>query len=340
MDNIRIPLKSEALTDALQNGYINGRAGWVAQAVDDNHVIFKPVSEGQPHFMIRLFKSIRAISLTATLLPAIATALLCLNLGLSIDLFVLTTAVMGVLFLQVAVNVFNDVEDYFKLIDLPGSLGGSGVIQSAWFSAKHMQVIAWSALCLAGLCALPAVLKYPVHILVIALIAGVGVIGYSGQPFRFKYRALGDVFVFLLCGPVLTTGIMIAATGNVHPLMIVLGGYFGFIACGILNANNLNDINVDVASGSITLASVLGFHNARWLQVLYYLAAFVCLIILSLFIGAWVLLPIILTPVIFRHIFILFKAQDCDHESLKEIRFDAAKLHLLLSIAVCIGLTI
>jgi 1,4-dihydroxy-2-naphthoate octaprenyltransferase len=340
MDDIRIPLKSEALNDALKYGRINHSHGWVAQIIQDSDVVFRQVSEAPPKLIFRLFKSIRAISLTATLLPAIATALLCINLGFTLDVFILTAAVMGVLFLQVAVNVFNDVEDYFKLIDLPGSLGGSGVIQSAWFNAKQMQTIAWGALCLACVCGLPAVLKYPVHISVIALIAGIGVIGYSGKPFRFKYRALGDLLVFLLCGPALTMGIAIAATGNVHPLVIILGGYFGFIACGILNANNLNDIRVDVASGSKTLASVLGFNRARWLQVAYYLAALVSLIILSFYIGPWVLLPIVLLPVLFRHLIIIFKAQDSDHNSLKEIRFDAAKLHLLLSVTVCIGLII
>lgn len=340
MDDIRIPLKSEALSDALKSGYVNRSKGWVAQRIQGNDVVFSHVNEPAPNLIVRIFKSIRAISLTATLLPAVATALLCINLGFSLDVFVLISAIIGVLFLQVAVNVFNDVEDYFKLIDLPGSLGGSGVIQSAWFSAKQMQVIAWSALCLACLCALPAVLKYPLHISAIALIAGIGVTGYSGKPFRFKYRALGDLLVFLLCGPALTMGIAIAATGTIHPLTIILGGYFGFIACGILNANNLNDIRVDVASGSKTLASVLGFNHARWLQVLYYLAAFVCLFILSVYVGGWVVLPIILLPVLVRHFLIIFKAQDSDQESLNEIRFDAAKLHLLLSIAVCIGLTI
>lgn len=340
MDDIRIPLKSETLNDALKYGRINDSQRWVAQCTQDHDVVFRRVSGSSPNLIFRIFKSIRAISLTATLFPAIATALLCINLGFTLDMFTLITAVMGVLFLQVAVNVFNDVEDYFKLIDLPGSLGGSGVIQSAWFNAKQMQIIAWAALCLAGLCALPAVIKYPVHISAIALIAGIGVIGYSGKPFRFKYRALGDVLVFLLCGPALTVGIAIAATGNIHPLVIILGGYFGFIACGILNANNLNDIRVDVASGSKTLASVLGFNGARWLQVAYYLAALVCLIILSFYIGAWVLLPVILLPVLFRHLLIIFKAQDSDHNSLKEIRFDAAKLHLLLSVTVCIGLII
>ncbi|MGR6874420.1 prenyltransferase [Pseudomonas sp. HK3] len=338
MDNIRIPVNSGILKNALNTGCLDGVDGWVAQKKEENDVIFQHVQDVKPSVFYRLFKATRAISLTATLLPSIAAVLLCYSMGLSIDAFTLVTAVIGVLLLQVSVNAFNDVEDYLKLIDLPGSLGGSGVIQSGWFSAKQMNMVAWCALFLAFIFALPAVFQYPLYILVIGMFAGVGVVGYSGKPFRFKYRALGDVFVFLLCGPILTLGVGLSASGTMAPLLLLLGAYFGFIACGILNANNLNDIKVDAASGAKTLASVLGFANARWLQVLYYVAAFVCLSILAVSLGVWLLLPIVTLPVLVRHIVLLFKADSCDQVSLNGIRFDAAKLHLLLSVSACIGL--
>lgn len=340
MNKKRLPLGSEASDVALKTGCIDGTFGWVAQAKEPDSVIFEWRNSEKPALWYRVFKSIRAISLTATLLPAVAVVLLNLHLGFEVDAFTLVTAVLAMLFLQVAVNVFNDVEDYIKLIDLPDSLGGSGVIQSGWLSTQQMSRLAWGALGIACVLALPAVFKSPEYIMVCAILAGLGVLGYSGKPFRFKYRALGDMFVFLLCGPVLTLGVSIAATNTFNESTVLLGVYFGLIACGILNANNLNDINIDSQSGAKTLASVLGFEQARWLQLAYYSAAFISLLPLAWTVSAWLLLPWLAVPLIYKHISVLFSAQYCQDESLAQIRFDAAKLHMVLSIMICLGLFI
>jgi 1,4-dihydroxy-2-naphthoate octaprenyltransferase len=340
MDKKRLPIGSAVSHAALMTGNIDGTSGWVAQSKESDLVIYECKSGAKPALLYRLFKSLRAISLTATLLPAIAIILLSLAQGLSLDVFTLSTALLAMLMLQVAVNVFNDVEDYLKLIDLPDSLGGSGVIQSGWLSASQMNRLAWVAFGLACLLALPAIIKAPEYVLICAALAGLGVLGYSGKPFRFKYRALGDVFVFLLCGPVLTLGVSIAATNTFDVSAVLLGVFFGLLACGILNANNINDIHVDSQSGAQTLASVLGFEKARWLQLSYYAVALISLLPLAWLLGGWLLLPWLVLPLIYKHISVLFKAQTCDQDSLAQIRFDAAKLHMALSVMTCLGLFI
>jgi 1,4-dihydroxy-2-naphthoate octaprenyltransferase len=170
--------------------------------------------------------------------------------------------------------------------------------------------------------------------------AGLGVMGYSGKPFRFKYRALGDVFVFLLCGPILTVGVSIAAVNDLNLSVMMFGVFFGLIACGILNANNMNDINVDSQSGGRTLASVLGFKKARWLQLVYYAAALITAVILALMISPWLLLPWFVLPLIYKHLATLYSAGRCDQDSLASIRFDAAKLHMALSVLICVSLVL
>ena len=74
-------------------------------------------------------RAIRAPSLTATLMPAVATALLGTLLGWAIAPLTALFAGLGVLLVQIGVNLLNDVEDDNRGIDRPGRLGGSGVLQ-------------------------------------------------------------------------------------------------------------------------------------------------------------------------------------------------------------------
>lgn len=313
---------------------------WVAQQVTGDQVAFTKVESQLPGLWARWLTAIRAISLTATLMPCLATLLWLWVSGFQLNWPVAIAAIFGAMFLQMAVNLFNDVEDYLKLIDLPGSLGGSGVIQQGWLSANQMNKGAWICLVTGCLLGLPALIASPEIILMCGAAAVLGVIGYSGKPFRLKYRALGDLAVLLLCGPVLTFGMAAAAIGSIADGLFSLGLFFGFAATAILNANNINDIYTDSARGSITLAGKLGFVIARHWQALYYLFAVIALIhLVSLKFGSlWMLLPVVAVPLIVMQLVALYRSPAPDHESLAEIRFQAAKTHLLLGILLCVGM--
>lgn len=315
---------------------------WVAQQVTGNQVAFSQVDSQRPGTIARWFTAIRAISLTATLMPCLATLLWLWSAGYSIDWPVAVSAIVGAMFLQMAVNLFNDVEDYLKLIDLPGSLGGSGVIQQGWMSAADMSKGAWVCLLLGCALGLPALLKAPEIILLCGVAAVVGVMGYSGKPLRLKYRAMGDLAVLLLCGPVLTFGMAAAAIGQTADGLISLGLFFGFAATAILNANNINDIYTDSDRGSITLAGKLGFTLARHWQTLYYLLAAVALLNLAWMQqgSLWMLLPLVALPLVALQLKALYTSPSPDHESLAEVRFQAAKTHLLLGLLLCVGMAL
>lgn len=334
-----LSLQDERLHAVLLTGEVPDQSGrWVAQKVESNQVYFSPVNKNEVPAIHAWLISIRAISLTATLMPALA-CLLWLNFsGLSIDYRDAALAVAGLLLLQIAVNLLNDVGDYLKLIDLPNTPGGSGVIQKGWLTARQFQYAAWGALILGCMCGLPALLKAPEGILFCGLLGVIGVLGYSGRPFNLKYRALGDMSVFLLCGPVLTMGMSYAATGQLQDGVLLLGAYFGFAAAAILNANNMSDICTDEARGAKTLASVLGFHWARHGQTFYYVLAFLSLLALYKALAFWVLVPFLLFPLLLQQLKTLYGAQDSWEQQLTTLRFEAAKLHLVLGVAVCVGL--
>ena len=338
-------IESDQAQILLRHGHLmSSGERWVAQQVDANQVGFSQMDVERPSGLFCWFKAIRAISLTATLMPALATLLWLSLLGLPINLWIASGAVFAVVLLQMSVNLFNDVEDYFKLIDLPGTLGGSGVIQQGWLSAQQVARGAWVCLVLGCLAGLPALLNAPVVVLLCGAAAVVGVLGYSGWPLRLKYRALGDAAVLLLCGPALTFGIAAAATGadlSTLPVgVLALGLFFGFAATAILNANNINDLYVDGARGSVTLAAKLGFVFARHWQTLYYLLAGFALVTLQQYEQAaiWMLLPFLATPLVLMQLRALYLADRPDHQDLAQVRFQAAQTHLLLGVLLCIGM--
>lgn len=289
-------------------------------------------------------RAVRAPSLSATLMPCVAAALLgSLEGGVMAPLRALFAA-LGVLAVQTGVNLMNDVEDDDRGIDGPGRLGGSGVLQDGSLEAGTLRRVAWLAFGVGGLLGLPALIAEPVLLGVVGL-AALGAWGYSAGP-GLKYRALGDVAVVLLCGPLLTVGFAVAAFGQASWANVALGLTFGFAAVGILHVNNLQDMGVDAAAGARTVALALGAGGSRVYLVLIYAVALFLWPIAARIAGLpWVVsaAPLLAALPIGRLVRRVVDASRRDamtEPALALVRVDAAKLHLSLGALVALGFTI
>ena len=339
MDRIHLKQGTALQSEMLMTGKHPEYDGvWVAHEIQGQDVLFIRMTGDTPNLTRVWMKAVRAISLTATLMPSLAVLLWLQLLNFEINWLASICAVLGVIMLQVSVNLFNDVGDYLKLIDLPSSLGGSGVIQQGWLSTRMVKKGAFLTLIIGCLLGIPALMMSPEGILICGMFAVMGVMGYSGKPFNFKYKAMGDIVVFALCGPILTMGMSYAATGALQDGVLLIGSYFGFAAAAILNANNMNDIEVDTSRDASTLASVLGFKLARNWQLGYYLGAYFCLLNLVALSNAFIALPLITLPLVMLQIKKLKSTDNSSDERLADVRFDAAKLHLLLGVIFCLTL--
>jgi len=185
----------------------------------------------------------RAFSLTAVLAPVACVWLLGARQGMHAHIWIALSAIAGVTLLLLGVNLENDVVDDARGIDQPGTLGGSGVIQDGLLSARSMRVAAWTLMLLGSLLGIPAFMSAPLQMLWVGLLAVVGAVGYSTPPLSLKYRGLGDLAVFVLCGPLLTYGASLAFFGALPAGSWALGCMFGFAAAAILHANNMQDIS-------------------------------------------------------------------------------------------------
>lgn len=287
------------------------------------------------------FVSLRAISLTATATPCLIILLAGYLSGYRPQILFSALALIAVLLAQMAINVYNDVEDHLLLVDDPKSIGGSGVIAKGWFSARQLRRHANFYLALGVIAAAPILISGPKELYVVLLLALIGVIGYSGAPFRFKYRAMGDVVVILLCGPLLTAGYSYAAFGSLFSGVLGLGLILGIAADAILHANNLNDLEADRSRGAYTLAAKIGFKKSR--MFLYALLFGIPTLSLLLYfvnqlpLGATI--AALGSMVFYSHLIKkVSTASGPLSPQLADIRFLAAQFHLGLGVLMLLGL--
>jgi 1,4-dihydroxy-2-naphthoate polyprenyltransferase len=90
----------------------------------------------------------------------------------------------------------------------------------------------------------------------------IAAISYTMGKNAYGYKGYGDLFVLLFFGlvAVLGSAFLFDPILNMHFLWVALG--YGFLATGVLNINNLRDLEKDKMNQKNTLATTLGFRKA------------------------------------------------------------------------------
>ena len=343
---IRLPLGTADTKKVLWTGEVRGEhvPKKVLLVDADDQVVFR-VAEGEtfPNGISKWAITFRLYSLSATAMACLTTFIY----GVSQPdwtTFRLRAALafFGTVLLQIAINVLNDVEDHLRLIDLPNQNGGSGALQKGWISARSLYFLGICFAVAAAIAGLPALIAEPRLLIAPTVAAAVGVMGYSGWPFGFKYRALGDVAVFFLCGPLLTQAYSIASFGNSNASVLWLGVAMGMAAVGILHANNLQDIPIDSRRGARTLATAFGFKRARYGLAVCYVTALSALIVFGFQSRDWItpVLGLLALPLMIGLSRKSIRAESPESPLLNQTRVEAAKIHMTLGLLISLGLGI
>jgi 1,4-dihydroxy-2-naphthoate octaprenyltransferase len=201
------------------------------------------------------------------------------------------------LLLQVVANFANDLSDFRKGADTSDRSGPVRVAAAGLVTERQLEVAIAIAILAAGLVGLwLAAVGGPVLIGLGAL-AIVAALAYTGGPWPYGYRALGEVFVFIFFGLVAVVGTAYLQAARLELVFWVVALPVGALVTAILVVNNLRDIPTDSAAGKRTLAVVLG---ARATQAEYalLLAVAVAVPVVLAMTGnaAWVLLPLLSAP--------------------------------------------
>ncbi len=225
----------------------------------------------------RIFKAVavgRLPFLTASLIPALlASAWVAATPGAPSPfpwgLFGLVMA--GAALLHLAANLFNDYFDWTSGTDaenndyfLPFS-GGSRSIELGLITPRRLFGVATAVLAGAALCG--AALFWLDRPLVLAFGAAGALSGffYTAPPLRLSARrGLGELFVGLNFGPLMTAGAAYALRGSIQGADFLIGLPMGFLTTAILWVNEFPDTPADVRAGKVHLVAALGISRARW----------------------------------------------------------------------------
>jgi len=101
-------------------------------------------------------------------------------------------------------------------------------------------------------------------------------IRYTMGKTAYGYKALGDGAVFLFFGWLAVGGSAFVQTLHFDARVLLPASALGALSTGVLNLNNMRDIDSDRAAGKKSLAMLLGLRGAQWYQAVLVLIAFDC----------------------------------------------------------------
>lgn len=187
------------------------------------------------------------------------------------DWTIFALALLVTLLYQVLSNFANDYGDGVKGTD-QNRIGEAEqrAVASGKITAKQMRnaVILFSVLSLVATLVLLYKAFFPNFINEFYTFIGLGVtcilaaIGYTVGKKPYGYLGLGDIMVFIFFGLVSVCGSYFLFTKSFDWDILLPASAIGLLSAGVLNLNNMRDIENDAKSGKKTLALRLGFKNA------------------------------------------------------------------------------
>jgi 1,4-dihydroxy-2-naphthoate octaprenyltransferase len=207
------------------------------------------------------------LALRTTRLPFLSATIVPVVLGIAIaarqgtfDLVTAVLTVIGAAFVQLGLNVANDVFDTIQGADdanvTPTQYsGGSRVIQYGLVSLRQMATLSFVFYAAAG--AIGAVLlavRGSTELLVIGIVGFIVSIGYTAPPLKFVYRGLGEIAVAVGFGPLMLLGAyVVQSRGALSWEPFVASLPVALLVALILYVNEIPDRRGDARAGKRTL---------------------------------------------------------------------------------------
>ena len=172
--------------------------------------------------------------------------------------------VLVALALQIGTNYANDYSDGVRGTDAV-RVGPFRLTASSLVEPSRVKYVAWAFFAFAAVAGLLLASRTSWWLLLVGLTAILAGWFYTGGPIPYGYYGFGELFVLTYFGFVATVG-----TSYVQHLSFPGSSWWfglatGSMACALLEANNLRDVEGDQMSGKKPLAARLGRARASWL---------------------------------------------------------------------------
>ena len=204
-----------------------------------------------------------------------------------LDVFVL--AIFTTLSLQILSNLANDYGDGVKGTDSKNRIGPKRALQSGRISARQMKLAIFiNVILCTGLIAL---LVYSAFgrvdfqnsfiFLILGLLSVVAAIKYTVGKTAYGYKALGDLMVFIFFGWLSVIGSFYLYSKTVDIILFLPASALGLFSTGVLNLNNMRDLDSDILSKKYTLANCLG---SRYAKIYHIIIVSLALILITIYV--------------------------------------------------------
>ncbi len=187
------------------------------------------------------------------------------------NLKVTILAVVTALFIQIFSNFANDYGDFQKGTDNDKRVGPRRTVQGGEITPAQMRggMIVLALLSLASGIWLVAEGTKGLSLSVFGIYIALGVLAliaafkYTAGSNPYGYAGLGDLAVFLFFGLLPVVGAYFLNTHQINCLVFLPAISIGFFSTGVLNLNNMRDVDNDRTSGKNTMIVRMGSANGK-----------------------------------------------------------------------------
>ncbi|AMG30422.1 1,4-dihydroxy-2-naphthoate polyprenyltransferase [Grimontia hollisae] len=259
--------------------------------------------------------------------------------------FTLTAlALVTALLLQILSNLANDYGDAVKGTDNEVRLGPKRTIQQGLITPQTMKkamavnviltVTVGATLILTAFDNATDILSF-VGLGALAIVAA---ICYTVGNKPYGYKGLGDLSVLIFFGWLGVAGTYYLQAGTLNTIVLLPATACGLLAVGVLNINNLRDIDNDRACGKHTLVVRMGPKWGRTYHQILLATAFACFALFALIqpVGWHGWLFILVLPLAIKHGYAVMTSPD--GESLRPMMGDMVQVALLTNALFAAGI--
>jgi 1,4-dihydroxy-2-naphthoate octaprenyltransferase len=229
-------------------------------------------------------------------------------------------AILVTLAFQILSNLANDYGDGVKGTDNNNRIGPERAVQSGKITAEEMyEAIKINILVIIFLVFMLILASfgtrnflYSLLFFILGALSIYAALKYTIGESAYGYKALGDLMVFLFFGVLSVMGSYFLFARALEHVLIFPACIVGLLSTGVLNLNNMRDLESDHESNKITVAVKFGLKRAKIYHAFLIITALVLGIIFGLFYYrsfASILFFIAFIPII-KHLLFVFKTKE------------------------------
>ena len=279
----------------------------------------------------------RPWSFPASAMPVMVTVAWLWSRGFDVNWAFALWALVNIIFVHAAGNVWSDIADYKSGVDAKDTFGVRLLVDGQFTPEEFRRL----SLTLNTIAIIGGLLLVWLTGPTLLYIGAAGILLSLCYP-RLKYAALGDVVIILCYSLLPMSGTSFIVSGTIHWNVLWLALPVGLITVAILHANNVRDIETDQRAKIHTFPMLTGRRFGTWLYAFEVLLPFFWL--LGLMIARvepwWLGTAFLAMPVAVKNARTILAYERGGKESYANLDELTAKLQLMFSFLLILGLAL